>query len=121
MQAKSFGDLMSSGYDARQRCGLPLVTTIHCLNGQVRRTGANFWIRYFEINKLREKASKNAVIWKKFLTDFAGPVTLQIPQKFSSVSPVNLTERRRQTMGQDKPSHDRHGQMSLEVCFITRL
>jgi len=53
---------MSSGYDAREECGLPLVTTIHCLNGQVRRTGANLCVRYFEINKMREKATKNAVI-----------------------------------------------------------
>ena len=53
---------MSSGYDARQPCGLPLHTSIHCLEGQVRRDRRDLGFRYFEINKMREKASKNAVI-----------------------------------------------------------
>ena len=62
--ARWFGDLMDSGYDAREGCGLPLVTNIHCLDEQVRRDRREFCVRYLEINKMREKASKNAVIGK---------------------------------------------------------
>jgi hypothetical protein len=58
------------------------------------------------------------------LTDIRSAFTLQIPQIFSAASiGQDLTERGKQKMGQEKPSHDKNmaWRTSLVVCNITRL
>jgi hypothetical protein len=60
---------------------------------------------------------------KKALDRFCGSVYFADISEISRSKLRDLTERKGQTMIQDKPSHDRQmtGRKGLEVCLFTRL